>query len=99
MKTGMLWFDDSARSLKIKVKEAADYYSEKYGHAPTHCFVNPAMLSEKVKASNGVEVMESRTVMPGHFWIGVGKSKNEKANGRTNSTKSNGRSAVSKVES
>ena len=91
MKIGMLWFDDSARSLKVRVQEAADYYSEKYGQAPTLCFVNPSMLSGKVKASNGVEVMESRTVMPGHFWLGVGKVETEKPNGRTKSTKSNGR--------
>lgn len=86
MKTGMLWFDDSARSLKIRVQEAADYYIEKYGKPPTLCFVNPSMLTDKIKASNGVEVLESRTVMPGHFWIGIGKAKREKPNGRASST-------------
>lgn len=91
MNTGMLWFDDSTRSLKKRVQEAADYYSEKYGQAPTMCFVNPSMLSKKVKASNGVEVKESRTVMPGHFWIGVEEDKTEKTNGRTKSSKSNGK--------
>ena len=98
MKTGMLWFDDSARSLKVRVKEAADYYNEKYGQAPTLCFVNPEMLSDKVKASNGVELKESRTVLPGHFWIGVGKLKTEKVNGRARSAKSNGRAALSEAE-
>jgi hypothetical protein len=93
MKTGMLWFDDSARSLKIRVQEAADYYSEKYGQPPTLCFVNPSMLSDKIKASNGVVVMESRIVMPGHFWIGVGKAKTEKPNGRAKPTKTNGRAS------
>ena len=98
MKTGMLWFDDSTRSLKIKVKEAADYYNEKYGQAPTLCFVNPTMLSEKVKGSNGVELKKSRTVMPGHFWLGVGKVKTEKVNGRSTTAKSNGRTASSQAE-
>ena len=98
MKTGMLWFDDSARPLKVRVKEAADYYNEKYGQAATLCFVNPAMISEKVKASNGVELQESRIVMPGHFWLGVGEVKTEKVNGRAASAKSNGRSAASKAE-
>jgi hypothetical protein len=98
MKIGMLWFDDSARSLKVRVKEAADYYNEKYGQVPNLCFVNPTMLSDKVKASNGVELKESRTVMPGHFWLGVGKVKTEKVNGRANSSKSNSRAAPSKAE-
>ncbi len=81
MKIGMLWFDDSARSLKVRVQEAVEYYIEKYGQAPTLCFVNPSMLSDEVKPSNGVELLESRTVIPGHFWLGVGKVKSEKSNG------------------
>jgi hypothetical protein len=97
MKTGMLWFDDSARSLKIRVKEAVEYYIEKYGQAPTLCFVNPSMLSDKVKASNGVELVESRTVIPGHFWLGVGKVKTEKSNGRTTSTITKGRASSTKA--
>lgn len=71
----MLWFDDSSRALKIKVKDAVDYYVEKYGQAPTLCYVNPSMLSDKTKPSNGVEVRESRTVLPNNFWLGVGKVK------------------------
>ena len=93
MKTGMLWFDDSARSLKDRVKEAAAYYHEKYGQAPTLCFVNPTMLSEKVKASNGIELKESQTVMPGHFWLGVEIETPKKVNGRAKSAGSNGRAA------
>ena len=83
MKIGMLWFDDSNREMKIKVKDAVDYYAEKYGQAPTLCYVNPSMLSNKTKASNGVEFKESRTVMPHHFWLGVGKVKTTSRNGRT----------------
>lgn len=71
MKTGMLWFDDSTRSLKVKVGEAATFYKEKYGKAPTHCFVNPGMLSDKAPPSNGVEVKETKSVMPHHFWLGI----------------------------
>ncbi|MCK5646819.1 MAG: hypothetical protein KAH97_08565 [Anaerolineales bacterium] len=83
MKIGMLWFDDSSRAMKIKVKDAVDFYVEKYGQAPTHCYVNPSMLSDKTKPSNGVEVKESRTVMPHHFWLGIGKVKTTSRNGRS----------------
>jgi len=81
MKTGMLWFDNSTRSIKEKVEEAAAYYSEKYGQAPTLCFVNPATLAGKENRSNGVEVREAPTVMPDHFWIGVDKKTSVKGNG------------------
>jgi hypothetical protein len=99
MNTGMLWFDDSSRSLKVRVKEAVEYYSEKYGEAPTLCFVNPSMVSEKVKASNGVEVKETRIVMPGHFWLGVSEEETQKTNGRAaKSTISNGQKSSPKDE-
>jgi hypothetical protein len=82
MKTGMLWLDDSSRSLKVKVGEAASYYKEKYGEAPTLCFVNPVMLSEKIPASNGVEVKKAKSVLPHHFWIGINEKKKGNGNGR-----------------
>ena len=79
MNTGMLWFDDSKRSLTLKVEEAVDYYKDKYGQSPTLCFVNPATIAGAKVVQNGVEVCETMTVMPHHFWIGVDKkSKNGK---------------------
>jgi hypothetical protein len=71
MRTGMLWFDNSPRSLKEKVNDASVFYREKYGCIPTLCFVNPASLEEEESQSNGVEVRKARTVMPDHFWIGI----------------------------
>lgn len=73
MNTGMLWFDDSSRSLKLKVEDAVDYYKDKYGQSPTLCFVNPATIAGAKVVQNGVEVREAMTVMPHHFWIGVDK--------------------------
>ena len=81
MKTGMLWFDNSSRSIKEKVKDAAEYYVEKYGQTPTLGFVNPATLAGKTDRSNGVEVREAPTVMPDHFWIGVSQKSRVKSNG------------------
>lgn len=98
MKSGMLWFDDSQRNLKVKVQEAATFYHEKYGEKPTMCFVNPSMLVETVNPSNGVEVKGSKIVMPGHLWVGVGVVEKAKANGRASSAKSNGRTDPGKDE-
>jgi hypothetical protein len=81
MRTGMLWFDNSTRSLKDKVSDASSFYKEKYGQLPTLCYVNPATLGESEARSNGVEVRETRTVMPDHFWIGVDLEDSAKRNG------------------
>ena len=81
MRTGMLWFDNSPRSLKDKVEDASTFYREKYGQVPTMCFVNPAMLSNGEGRSNGIEVREARTVMPDHFWIGVDQKDSSDENG------------------
>ena len=71
MDIGMLWFDDSSRTFGEKVRRAAEYYNEKYGHQPTLCLVNPAALEAGTAAPAGIEVRPARLVMPHHFWIGV----------------------------
>ncbi len=71
MEIGMLWFDNSSRSLHDRVQRAADFYAEKYGRKPTLCMVNPQMLESGDGAHNGIRLQAARTVMPNHFWIGV----------------------------
>ncbi len=74
MDIGMLWFDaDERRSLEEKVKRAATHYQEKYGQAPTLCFVNPATLNGGPESVAGVHLRKMRTVRPDHFWLGVGE--------------------------
>ncbi len=80
MDIGMLWFDDSSRSLKEKVQRAAAYYAEKYGRKPTLCLVNPITLNGDEGVIGGVEVRKGDNVMPQHYWIGVDQA--EGRNGR-----------------
>jgi hypothetical protein len=75
MEIGMLWFDDSARTLPEKVTRAAAYYAEKYGRQPTLCLVNPAGLNGSEGQLGGVQVRGARSVMPHHLWIGVDEEK------------------------
>jgi hypothetical protein len=39
---------------------------------PTLCFVNPGTLNGGPDMAAGVRVQPARTVLPNHFWIGVG---------------------------
>ncbi len=83
MEIGMLWFDnDQKTDLKSRIGRAVAYYQQKYGQTPNVCFVNPCMLAsngqrrEKKQTApalvaNGVEVRESSSLLPNHFWIGV----------------------------
>jgi hypothetical protein len=86
MDIGMLWFDnDKGADLNIKVTRAAQYYEKKYGQMPNLCFVNPCMVatngngngsqpgSKVIKTSTGVEIRESVTLLPNHFWIGINR--------------------------
>ena len=82
METGMLWYDDSKRSLKEKITVAVDHYSEKYGEKPTLCFVHPSMLERDTLQGNGIELREARNVMPSHFWLGIDLGDNGESNGK-----------------
>ena len=77
MKTGLLWFDDDPRrQLEDKVLRAAAHYERKYGQVPNLCFVHPSAFGERrVKKAGGVEIRAGRSVLPDHFWLGVGEGK------------------------
>lgn len=72
MDTGMLWFDDSDRTVEDKVKRAAAYYVEKYEKQPNLCVVHPSMI----ESGDGLEIEKivvkpASAIMPHHYWIGV----------------------------
>lgn len=71
MEIGMLWFDDSPNTLNDKVVEAVGFYNKKYGREPTLCLVNPTMLEADEGVIAGIQIRRARSVLPGHFWIGI----------------------------
>ncbi len=71
MNVGMMWLDtDQKRSIEDKVRRAAEYYEDKYGHLPDLCFVNKQALSSEKKI-DAVKVQPAKTILPGHFWLGM----------------------------
>jgi hypothetical protein len=45
MNIGMLWFDNDPNIvMTAKIARASKYYQNKYGKAPSLCFVHPSML-------------------------------------------------------
>ena len=71
MKIGMMWLDtDKTRTLEEKVTRAADHYREKYGRFPELCLVNKRLLDDERKVGR-VVVQPAKTVLPGHFWLGM----------------------------
>ena len=72
MDIGMLWFqDDPKMPLDDKIKQAADYYEQKYKVRPTECYVHPSMYEGGSRMSGGVKLHKSGTVIKNHFWLGV----------------------------
>ena len=85
MHTGMLWFsNDANKPLETKIKEAVDYYKNKYGEVPDTCLVHPSMLigDGRINASfvldnwtdiggSKLTVRPYRPVLPSHIWIGI----------------------------
>lgn len=84
MDIGMLWYDDTKRDLDSKVARAVEHYKTKYGTAPTLCFMNPAALAEKnaPDTAAGLLLRPARTILPNHFWIGVGEAVAEAKSGK-----------------
>lgn len=71
MRIGMLWFsNDPKQTIDFKIKEAASYYSQKYGQKPNVCFVHTSMM-EGGKTVGEIKVETTSNVLPNHFWIGV----------------------------
>lgn len=69
MRIGMLWFDSSKDPLAIKISKAVSHYEEKYGRYPDKVFVNQEDFEENARV-DGIEIEVSRTVLPGHIWVG-----------------------------
>jgi hypothetical protein len=73
MNGGMLWFDsDPKTSLVEKIVKAFIYYQKKYGRAAELCLVNPSALNDqKLEEIQGLTVRPWKSVLPGHFILGV----------------------------
>ena len=86
MDIGMLWYDESSKTSREIIKEAANFYREKYGRKPNVCLVNPMTLTKGSKKVPGVDVRERKNIQPGHFWIGEEESDEASSATRRNGT-------------
>lgn len=74
MHIGMMWFDSDEESpLLQRIERAVEYYRAKYGARPNVLFLHPETRGEEVLESEpNLEIEVSPTVLPDHFWLGVG---------------------------
>ncbi len=71
IRMGLLWFDDDKQTPPAeKIAQAARRYREKFGRAPTVCFVHPEETIAGSKVG-GIAVQPLRTVLRHHFLVGV----------------------------
>jgi len=74
MNSGLLWFDNSEKTLQAKIEGAISYYVKKYGRQPDLCLVHPSMIDApngSSFSSDDLTVRPFRPVLPGHIWIGI----------------------------
>lgn len=71
MKSGLLWYDNSAKPLAAKIEGAAKRYKEKFGVNPNVCFVNPIETDLTAPPALQIQVATKLTVMPNHIWLGI----------------------------
>jgi|GEM_PF-698164 len=68
--TGLLWFDNTDRTIKEKIVGAAAYYRQKYGVVPDRCYVNAGQLGKVLKLGRLLAI-PAGNVLNDHFWVGV----------------------------
>lgn len=68
MNIGMLWFDNSNKSVADKICNARTYYLKKYGRTPNVVYIHP---SAEIPTIPGLTIGHSPSVKPNHFWLGV----------------------------
>jgi hypothetical protein len=72
MNIGMLWFDNDPKTgLSAKIERAVDHYRQKYGRDPNLCLIHPSMVDQGPQENFKIPVRPYRSVLPGHFWIGI----------------------------
>ena len=69
MKEGLLWYDDSSRTLAAKIAPAVHRYREKFGMVSNVCYVHPSTLDGEQQV-DGVRVAPLFTILRHHFWVG-----------------------------
>lgn len=72
MRMGLLWFDDNPNvPLATKIENAARRYRKRLGRSPNVCYVHPDTLAGAKTLPAHVKVLESASIQPNYFWIGV----------------------------
>ena len=69
MKEGLLWYDDSSRTLAAKIAPVIRRYREKFGVDPDTCYIHSSVLDAEQQIG-GVRVAPLFTVLRHHFWVG-----------------------------
>jgi hypothetical protein len=71
MHMGLMWFDDDPRkTIEVKMEQAAARYHEKYGSAPTACYVSMGAAAAGGK-HGAMRIVPSRAVRANYLWVGM----------------------------
>jgi hypothetical protein len=76
MNNGMLWYDNQTdKPIEVRVQQAVDYFTTKYGHPPFCCFVHPEMLDKPLQLTDTVKVIPNGHILKNHIWLEISGDK------------------------
>ncbi|HNT73409.1 MAG TPA: hypothetical protein PKH77_00175 [Anaerolineae bacterium] len=70
MDVGLLWHDNGAEDLAIKLSRAAARYRARFGQPPNVCYVHPTALPNGDKKIGAIQVRSSPKILRHHLWLG-----------------------------
>ena len=81
MNAGMLWFDNNPKTdLRTKIHNAINYYTDKYGHSPNTCIINPCMkIDLQSLRMDNIKVRTHNSILPNYFLISFEVQKTKQA--------------------
>ena len=72
MTFGMLWKErDKDKPLEKIVREATQYYRDKYGWTATLCWVNPSQYPPETDMVGAIKIIRHKTIQKDTYWIGT----------------------------
>lgn len=76
MQSGMLWYDNSQKTILEKIIKLAQRYHEKFSVMPDTCYVHPDDAPAGTDSVDGIHIGAKPTIMPNHIWLGVARTPN-----------------------
>lgn len=75
LKLGMLWYNNTKKTLLDGIPDAIRYYSDKYGKHPDICEIHPNNSDFPdvlvYSDTNSIKLVKNKVIMPNYCFLGM----------------------------